>query len=143
LDLEIFDFNPSNQCNLMFPFCENVFVPNWLQATKFSYIKQYSNLDLWNITLRCGFQFQHTDSRAFKPKALLMTVDAPWYVTNAVMRKDFQIPTVKEKTRCYSSQHSARLSAHPNDLTVNLMELPDNRWLRRHLPNDLATRFLV
>jgi hypothetical protein len=28
LDLEIFDFNPSNQCNLMFPFCENVFVPN-------------------------------------------------------------------------------------------------------------------
>jgi hypothetical protein len=23
------------------------------------------------------------------------------------------------------------------------MELPDNRWLRRHMPNDLPTRFLV
>jgi hypothetical protein len=23
--------------------------------------------------------------------------------------------------------HSARLSAHPNDVTVNLMELPDNK----------------
>jgi hypothetical protein len=42
--------------------------------------------------------------------------------------------------RCYSSQYSARLSAHPNDLTVNLMELPDNRRLRRHLPN---AKFLV
>jgi hypothetical protein len=38
----------------------------------------------------------------------------------------------------YSSQYSARLSAHPNDLTVNLIELPDNRRLRRHLPNDLC-----
>jgi hypothetical protein len=30
-----------------------------------------------------------------------------------------------------------------NDLIVNLKELPDNRRLRRHLPNDLPTRFLV
>jgi hypothetical protein len=42
-----------------------------------------------------------------------------------------------------SSQYSPRLSAHPNDLIVNLMELLDNRRLRRHLPNDLPTRFLV
>jgi hypothetical protein len=26
---------------------------------------------------------------------------------------------------------------------INLIELPDNRLLRRHLPNDLPTRFLV
>jgi hypothetical protein len=53
------------------------------------------------------------------------------------------IPTVKEEIRLYSSQYSSRLSAHPNDLTVTLIELPDNRRLRRHLPNDLPTRFLV
>jgi hypothetical protein len=41
------------------------------------------------------------------------------------------------------SQYSARLGAHPNDLIVNLIELPDNRRLRRHLPNDLPPRFLV
>jgi hypothetical protein len=74
-------------------------------------------------------------------------VDAPWYVPKTVIRKDFQIPTVKEEIRRYSSQYSsqysARLSAHPNALTVNLVELPDNRRLRRHLPNDLPTRFLV
>jgi hypothetical protein len=78
----------------------------------------------------------------FQSKALRMIVDAPWYVQNTVIRRDLQIPTVKEEIR-YSSQYSARLSAHPNDLIVNFIELPDNRRLRRHLPNDLHTRFLV
>jgi hypothetical protein len=79
----------------------------------------------------------------FQSKALRMIVDAPWYVLNTVIRNDLQTPTVKEEIRRYSSQYSAHLSAHPNDLIVNLMELPDNRRLRRHLPNDLPTRFLV
>jgi hypothetical protein len=79
----------------------------------------------------------------FQSKALQMIVDTPRYVPNMVIRRDRQIPTVTEEIRCYSSQYSCRLSAHPNDLTVNLIELPDNRRLRRHLPNDLPTRFLV
>jgi hypothetical protein len=79
----------------------------------------------------------------FQSKALRMIVDAPWYVSNTVIRRDLQIPTVKEEIRRYSSQDSARLSIHPNNLIVNLMELPDNRRLRRHLPNDLPTRFQV
>jgi hypothetical protein len=68
----------------------------------------------------------------FQSKALLMIVDAPLYVPNMVIRRDLQIPTVKEEIRLYSSQYSARLSAHPNDLTVNLIELTDNRRLGRH-----------
>jgi hypothetical protein len=48
-----------------------------------------------------------------------------------------------KKVRHYNSQYSARLSAHTNDLIVNLIELPDNKWLRINLPNDLPTRFLV
>jgi hypothetical protein len=63
----------------------------------------------------------------FQSKALRMIVDAPWYVPNTVIRRDLQIPTVKEEIRCYSSQYSARLSTHSNDLIVNLIELPDNR----------------
>jgi hypothetical protein len=76
-------------------------------------------------------------------KALRMIVDAPWYVPNTVIGRDLQALTVKGKIRRYSSQYSARLSAYPNDLVVNLIELPDNRRLRRHLPNYLPTRFLV
>jgi hypothetical protein len=79
----------------------------------------------------------------FQSKALRMIVDVPWYVPNTVIRRDLQIPIVKEEIRRYSSQYSARLNAHPNDLIVLLMELPDDRRLQRHLPNDLPTRILV
>jgi hypothetical protein len=79
----------------------------------------------------------------FQSKALRMIVDAPWYMPNTVIPRDLQIPIVKEEIRRYSSQYSVHLSAHLNDLIVNLVELPDNRRLRRHLPNNLLTRFLV
>jgi hypothetical protein len=39
-----------------------------------------------------------------------MIVDAPWYVPNTAIRRDLQIPTVKEEIRRYISQCSARLS---------------------------------
>jgi hypothetical protein len=79
----------------------------------------------------------------FQWKALRMIVEAPWYVPNTVIQRHLQVPTVTEEIRRYSSQYRARLSAHPNDLIVNLMEQPENRLLQRHLPNDLPTRFLV
>jgi hypothetical protein len=72
-----------------------------------------------------------------------MIVDAPWYVPNTFIQRDLQIPTVKAEISRYSSQYSGRLSEPSNNLTVNLNELPDNRQLQRHLPNDLPTRFLV
>jgi hypothetical protein len=52
-----------------------------------------------------------------------MIVDAPWYVPNTVIRRDIQIPTVKEEIRHYISQYSAHLSVH--GLVMNLMEQPD------------------
>jgi hypothetical protein len=63
-----------------------------------------------------------------------MLVDAPRYVPNTVIRRDLQTPTVREEIRRYSSQYSARLSAHPNGLAVNLMEQPDNKTLPNGLP---------
>jgi hypothetical protein len=100
-------------------------------------------LQLQNILVKVGPENCHVRSFPNKSKALSMIVDAPWYVPNTVIRRHLQIPTVKEEIRLYSSQCSARLNAHTNDLTVNLVQLPDNRRLRRHLPNDLSTRFLV
>jgi hypothetical protein len=50
-----------------------------------------------------------------------------WYKELNSIQRDLQIPTVKEEICCYSSQYSAHLSTHPNDLIVNLIELPDNR----------------
>jgi hypothetical protein len=59
----------------------------------------------------------------FQSKAFRMIVDAPLYVPNTIIRRDLQIPTVKEEIRRYSSQYSAHLSAHPNDLIVNLIRV--------------------
>jgi hypothetical protein len=42
-------------------------------------------------------------------------VDAPWYVSNKVIRTDLQIPTIKEEICHYSSQYSAGLSTHTNN----------------------------
>jgi hypothetical protein len=79
----------------------------------------------------------------FQSKVLRMIVAAPRYVPNTVIRRDLQTPTVKEEIRHYSSQYSARLSVHPNDPAVNLIRQSDYRRLRRHMLNDLSTKFLV
>jgi hypothetical protein len=99
----------------------------------------YSGIQLWGTASTSNIEILE----CFQSKALRMIVDAAWYVPNTVIRRDLQIPTVKEEIRRYSSQYSAHLSSHPNYLIVNLTELPDIRRLRRHLPNDLPTRFLV
>jgi hypothetical protein len=77
----------------------------------------------------------------FQSKFLHMIVDAPWYVPNSLIRRDFSCPTVKEEIRCYSSHYCDRLRTHPNHLAVNLLRPPDNRRLRLFLPTDLPDRF--
>jgi hypothetical protein len=104
-----------------------------------TYNNTQTNLDLWDMASTSNIDILE----CLQSKALCMIVDTPWYVPNTVIRRDLQTPTVKEEIRRYSSQYSARLSVHPNDLLVNLMVKPNNRRLRRHLPNDLPTTFLV
>jgi hypothetical protein len=79
----------------------------------------------------------------FQSKALRMIVDAPLYVPNTLIRRDLQIPSVKEEISHYSSHYSARLTAYPNDILLTLLEQPERKGLRRHLPNDLPSRFMV
>jgi hypothetical protein len=67
-----------------------------------------------NTTPGYGFHFQHEILERFQSKALRVILDAPRYEPNTVIRRDLQTPTVKEEIRRYSSQYSARLSAHPN-----------------------------
>jgi hypothetical protein len=45
---------------------------NSLQATNFSYIKQYSNQSGHNTTLGYGYHFQHRNSRTFPIESLGM-----------------------------------------------------------------------
>jgi hypothetical protein len=40
----------------------------------------------------------------FQSKALHLITDAPWYVPNAIIRRDLQVPSVKEEIRHLSAQ---------------------------------------
>jgi hypothetical protein len=79
----------------------------------------------------------------FQSKALRMIVDAPWYVPNILIRRDLYIPSVKEVISSYSTHYSTRLTTHPTDILLPLLQPPERKRLRRLRPNDLPTRFLV
>lgn len=79
----------------------------------------------------------------FQSKALRLLTDAPWYVPNAIIRHDLQIPTVQEEISRLSSKYRSRLNTHINQEVSQLSTPPPLRRLRRHLPHDLPNRFLV
>jgi hypothetical protein len=65
--------------------------------------------------------------------------DAPRYVPNAVIKRDLQIPTVKQEAPKYSANCRKRLDVHPNSLANALFQKQlDNRRLKRLYPGDLA-----
>jgi hypothetical protein len=76
----------------------------------------------------------------FQSKALRLLVDAPWYVPNHRIRRDLHLPSVKDEICCLSHRPT-RLTTHPNDQVLVLLTLPGPWRLRRHLPNDLPSRF--
>jgi hypothetical protein len=94
-------------------------------------------IQLWGTTANSNIEILER----FQSKVLRLTVDDPWYVSNSVIRKDLQIPTVKEKIRRFSSRYAARLRVHPTELIATLTEPPTNKRLRRYWPIDLLTRF--
>jgi hypothetical protein len=78
--------------------------------------------------------------KRFQSKALHLKTDAPWYVPNAI-RRDLQVPSVKEEIRRLSAQYYAGLCTYPNFLATQLSRLSAFRRLRRHLPSDMPHRF--
>jgi hypothetical protein len=84
---------------------------------------------------------KHRNFRTFSIQSLAANSGCPWYVSNSVIRKDLQIPTVKEEISCFSSHYGLRLRIHTNELIATLTEPPTHKRLRRYWPNDLLTRF--
>jgi hypothetical protein len=79
----------------------------------------------------------------YQSKALHLITDAPWYVPNAIIRRDLQAPSVKEGIRHLSAQYYAGFCTHPNLLAIQLSRPSAFRRLRIHLPSDLPHRFTV
>jgi hypothetical protein len=64
--------------------------------------KQFANITKFQVTYDFLYNGQlhinaHDQFEIFKSEAFRMIVDAPWYVPNTVIKRDLQIPTVKEE----------------------------------------------
>jgi hypothetical protein len=101
-----------------------------------------TKLPVWT----CGVQLWRTASNSnleilerFKSKVLRIITDAPWFVPNAVIKRDLQISTVKQEAKRYSTIYRKRIGAHPNTLAHTLFqEQPEPRRQRRLFPTDLS-----
>jgi hypothetical protein len=100
-----------------------------------------THLDVWHSTLGHDLKFQLRNIGTFSVESLASDSECPWYVPKSVIRKDLQIPTVKEEISRFSSHYAVRLRSHPNELIATLTEPPTHKRLRRYWPNDLLTRF--
>jgi len=79
--------------------------------------------------------------QSFQNKVLRTIVNAPWYIPNKLLHTDLQIPTIREEITMFSTNHTAKLLTHPNELTSNLLIEQGPRRLKRYKPPDLPTRF--
>ena len=71
---------------------------------------------------------------------LRIITDAPWYMPNTIIKRDLQIPTVKQEAQKYSANYQKRLDAYPNNLANALFkEQLGTRRLNRLHPADLVT----
>jgi len=76
----------------------------------------------------------------FQSNVLRIITDAPWYVPNTVIKRDLQIPTVKQEAGKFSTKYRKRLDTHPNNLENTLFkEQFGTCRLKRLYPTDLVT----
>jgi len=73
----------------------------------------------------------------FQSKLLRAIVNAPWYITNAMIHSDLDIPTVQDVIHDRSNKHRAKLQSHPNPLLQKISRDNIPRRLKRKWPTDL------
>jgi hypothetical protein len=66
-----------------------------------------------------------------------MTVDAPWYVSNATHHADLGISSGQDAIQQRSNEHHNKVKTHENPLLKALLARDDNRRLKRNWPIDL------
>ena len=73
----------------------------------------------------------------FQLKTLRSLLNAPWYVTNETIHRDFKIPTVKDEIHKSRSRCNTRVNNYHNPLVIQLLDTTDQiRRLKRKYPPD-------
>ena len=91
-------------------------------------------LELWG----CASKSNIAIIQRFQSKLLRAIVNAPWYITIAMIHSDLDIPTVQDVIHDRSKKHPAKLQSYPNLLqTISRDNIP--RGLKRRWPTDLSS----
>jgi hypothetical protein len=105
-----FLFLPYVQMGFEYSFVDKLLIYKAILKPIWTYgIQLWGTTSNWNIEILERFQ----------SKVLRLIVVAPWYVSNSVIRKDLQIPTVKEEISRFRSHYNVRISVHPNELIAS------------------------
>jgi len=92
----------------------------------------------WGSASNCNIEILE----GFQSKVLRIFTDEPWYVPNAVIKRDVKVLSVRPEVRNYTVTYRQRLDDHPNRLAKSLLQRTHyNRRLKLYYPADLATRF--
>jgi hypothetical protein len=91
-------------------------------------------IPLWRTACHSNIEILHR----FQNKVLRTLADAPW---NSLLHTDLQKPTVRDEIMKFSTNCTAELFTHPNELTSILPDEQGPGRLKRFRPTDLPTRF--
>jgi hypothetical protein len=103
-----------------------------LYKTVIAPIRTYG-LELWG----CASKSNIAIIQRFQSKLLRAIVNAPRYITNAMIHSDLGIPTVQDVIHKRSNKHRAKLQSHSNPLLQSLSRDNIPRRLKRRWPTDL------
>jgi hypothetical protein len=90
-------------------------------------------LELWG----CASKSDISIIQRSKSKILRMIIDAPWYVSNAILQADLSISYVQDVIHQKCNNHHTTLETNENPLLKTLLLREENRRLKRNWPIDL------
>lgn len=91
-------------------------------------------IELWGTTSTSNLEIL----QRFQSKTMRLLTDAPWFVRNANLHKDLQIPTIRDEISRRSRRYQSRISDHPNEMARSLLSrVSITRRLKRIKPLDL------
>lgn len=92
-------------------------------------------LQLWGTSKKSNI----TLIQRQQSKILRSIINAEWYITNADIHRDLEIPTINEEITTISRRHHMKILLHQNNEinTLPAQEISRRRRLRRTRPTDL------
>jgi hypothetical protein len=94
-------------------------------------------LTLWGTASNSNIEIL----QRYQSKVLRAIVNAPWYISNKVLRADLNVPIIREEITKSSVKYRDKITTHPNEIASTLLEEEESRRLKRMKTTDLTTRF--